>query len=196
MRDLCRDGGVGGMLLGSGACITNNEQTMGNHKQLKDGEAIEQLKEMVDHQRICMMITDPANYPARSRPMAVSEVDDNGAFWFLALQTSEKFDDIERDPRITLHLANPSDQEFLTIHGRCVVLNDMARKKELWSVFASAWVPDGVENPDLRLLKVTPEDGYYWDTTDGKVVAAVKIGFAMVSGKVGDDGGVEGPLKV
>lgn len=169
---------------------------MGNYKQRSSADAIKQLKEIVDHQRICMMITDPGNYPARSRPMAVSEVDDQGAFWFLALQTSEKFDDIEKDPRITLHIANPSDQEFLTIHGRCEVLNDMARKKELWSVFASAWVPDGVENPDLRALKVTPEDGYYWDTKDGKLAAAVKIGFAMITGKVGDDGGVEGPLKV
>lgn len=169
---------------------------MGNYKRLSNTDAIKQLKEIVDHQRICMMTTDPGNYPARSRPMAVSEVDDQGALWFLALQTSEKFDDIEKDPRITLHIANPSDQEFLTIHGRCEVLNDMARKKELWSVFASAWVPDGVENPDLRALKVTPEDGYYWDTKNGKLAAAVKIGFAMITGKVGDDGGVEGPLKV
>jgi general stress protein 26 len=72
----------------------------------------------------------------------------------------------------------------------------MARKKELWSVFAKAWVPDGVENPDLRVLKVTPTDGYYWDTKQGKVVAAVKIAFALVTGNVGKDGGVEGPLKV
>jgi general stress protein 26 len=169
---------------------------MGNYAQLNGTDAINQLKEIVDHQRICMLVTDPTSFPPNTRPMAVGEVDDSGAFWFLALRTSEKFDDIAKDPRVTLHIANPSDQEFLTIHGHCEVLSDMARKKELWSVFAKAWVPDGVENPDLRALKVTPDDGYYWDTKEGKVVAAVKIGFAMFTGKVGDDGGVEGRLKV
>jgi len=169
---------------------------MGHYEQLNSTGAIKKLQEIVEHQRVCMMVTAPSSYPAPGRPMAVSEVDDHRAFWFMALRTSEKFDDIAKDPRTTLYIANPSDQEFLTIHGRCEILNDMARKRELWSVFASAWVPDGVENPDLRLIKVTPEDGYYWDTKDGKVAAAVKIAVAMVTGKVGDDGGVEGPLQV
>jgi general stress protein 26 len=169
---------------------------MGNYERLSGTDAIEQLKEIVDHQRICMMVTDPTNYPPNSRPMAVAEVDDSGAFWFLALRTSEKFDDLEQDPRVTLHIANPSDQAFLTIHGNCEVLNEMARKKQLWSVLAKAWVQDGVDNPDLRVLKVTPTDGYYWDTEQGKVVAAVKIAFAMVTGNVGKDGGVEGPIEV
>ncbi len=169
---------------------------MGNYEHLNGTKAIERMKEIVDHQRICMLVTDPTHYPPNGRPMAVSEVDEQGAFWFLALRTSEKFDDIAKDPRVTLHISNPSDQEFLTIHGRCEVLNDAVRKQALWSVFANAWVPDGVDNPDLRLLKVTPTDGYYWDTKDGKVAAAIKIAFAMVTGKVGDDGGVEGPLKV
>jgi len=169
---------------------------MSHHESLHGTAAIEQLKEIVKHQRICMMVTGPDCYPMQSRPMAISEVDEHGDLWFLALQTSEKFDDIARDPRITLHIMNPADQEFLTLHGSCQVLNDTARKKELWSVFAGAWVPNGVDNPDLRLLRVTPEFGHYWDTKDGKVLAAVKIGFAMLTGKVGDDGGVEGSLLI
>ncbi len=169
---------------------------MGSYEQLNDAAAIEQLKEVVGHQRICMMVTGANAQPGNSRPMAAAEVDDNGAFWFLGLQTSQKFRDLSKDPRMTLHFANPSDQEFLTVHGRCEVLNDMARKKELWNPFASAWVPDGVENPDLRLFKMIPEHGYYWDTKNGKALAIAKIALALVTGKTGDDGGVEGPLRV
>jgi hypothetical protein len=44
-------------------------------------------------------------------------------------------------------------------------------------------------------LKVTPKEGYYWDTKDGKVVAAFKIAVAAVSGGNGSDGGVEGRAK-
>jgi general stress protein 26 len=169
---------------------------MGNYKQLSGREAIDELKEIVDHQRICMMVTDASSYPGHSRPMAVSEVDEAGAFWFLTLRTTDKLDELTRDPRMSLYFSNPSDQEFLTIHGNTEVLNDMARKKELWNPIAEAWVPDGVENPDLRLLKLTPDEGYYWDTMDGKVAAGIKILFSLLSKKKSDDGGVEGELSI
>ncbi len=172
------------------------KNTMGNYEQLTGQDAVKELKEIVDHQRICMMVTDTSNYPGHSRPMAVSEVDDQGVFWFLSLRTTSKIDELIRDPRMSLYFANPSDQEFLTLHGNAVVLNDMARKKELWNPMAAAWVPDGVENPDLRVVKFTPGEGYYWDTKDGKLIAGVKILLLLLSKNKSDDGGVEGKLTV
>lgn len=169
---------------------------MGNTEHLFDRKAIMKFQELIDHNSLCMMVSDPANYPGNSRPMSVVEVDDNGAFWFLTLRTSEKFDDLAKDPRVSLYFADPSSQEYLAVHGRTEVLNDMERKKELWRPIASAWVAGGVEDPDLRVLKVIPQTGYYWDTKDGKVLAGLKIAFSMITGKTNDDGGVEGKLKV
>lgn len=168
---------------------------MGKHEQLQDNAAVEKFQEVVKHQGICMMVTELRSDRAHSRPMGVAEVDDNGAFWFLTLRTSAKYRELEMDPRVDLHFANPSDQEFLTVHGRASFLNDRVRIKELFSPLAKAWVPDGAENPDLRLLKVTPEGGYYWDTKDGKVVAGIKILASLISNRK-DDGGVEGQVRV
>ena len=66
----------------------------------------------------------------------------------------------------------PSDQEFLSVLGTVEVVNDLERKKKLWSVWAIAWVSEGPADPDLRALKFRPEDAYYWYTKDGKVAAA------------------------
>lgn len=164
------------------------------HEQLKGTEAIKQLKGTVGHQHICMLVTDPSSYPSSARPMAVGEVDGTGALWFFFMQNSEKFSDLENDPRVTLYIANPAAQEFLSIHGRCEVLNDMARKKELWGLSAKVWVPDGVENPDLRMLKVSPTEGYYWGVRNGKAAAGLKMEFALLRSGAGDDASVEGPL--
>ncbi len=169
---------------------------MQDQAQLHNRKAIDKLKEIVKHNSLCMMVTDVANYPGHSRPMAVAEVDDEGNFWFLTLRTTAKFAELTIDPRMSLYFADPSHQEFLTMQGRVEVLNDMARKKELWSPLAGAWVPDGVDNPDLRILKMTPEGGYYWDTKDGKLVAGIKIAVALITGKTNDDGGIEGRLTV
>ncbi len=168
---------------------------MGDHKQLRDNEAIEKFKEIVDHQGICMMVTNLKGEVAHSRPMSVSEVDEDGAFWFLTLRTSRKYAEVEADQRVDLYFANPSDQEFLTVNGRAALLNDRARIKELFSPWAKAWVPEGAENPDLRLMKVTPEEGYYWDTKHGKVMAGIKILASLITRRK-DDGGVEGHVTV
>lgn len=167
---------------------------MGDQKQLIGNEAVKKFKEIVDHQGICMMVTDLKADIAKSRPMSVAEVDDSGAFWFLTLRTSHKYMELAKDPRVDLYFANPSAQEFLSVNGTVEFLNDRERIKELFSKWAEAWVPQGAEDPDLRLMKVTPEEGYYWDTKDGKIMAGIKILAAMVTGSK-DDGGVEGVLK-
>lgn len=156
---------------------------------------MQHLQEIVDHQRACMMITAPKQDPPHSRPMAVAEVDDEGNFWFITLVHSDKCVDLKQDPHVHLHFANPKAQEYLSIYGRGEVVNDPARVKELWNPIARAWVPDGVDNPDLRLLKVVPEDGYYWDTKDGTLIAAVKIMVAAL-GVGTKDGGIEGKIRV
>ena len=175
--------------------VVKNDTVMGDHQHLQHNDAIDKLQEIVKHQGICMMVTNLKDDRSHSRPMYVSEVDDDGVFWFLSLRTSRKHSELQVDPRVDLHFANPSDQEFLTVHGRAEFLNDRERIKHLFSPWAKAWVPDGAENPDLRLMKVTPEDGYYWDTKNGKVVAGIKILVSMISSRK-DDGGVEGQVSV
>lgn len=168
---------------------------MSEQKQLNGLKAVERLKEIVDHQGICMMVTQPLQQPPHARPMGVADVDDAGNLWFITLLHSDKCVDLRADTHVHLHFANPKAQEYLSIYGRGEVIDDRTRVKELWKPIAKAWVPDGVDNPDLRLLKVTPDDGYYWDTKDGTLVAAVKIVVAAM-GIATKDGGVEGKIRV
>lgn len=182
---------AGGMVLDP---YPETNRTMGDQKQLIGKEAVKKFKEIVDHQSICMMVTDLKADMAKSRPMSVAEVDDNGDFWFLTLRTSSKYMELAKDPRTDLYFANPSHQEFLSVNGTVEFSNDRERIKDLFSKWVEAWVPEGAEDPDLRLMKVTPEDGYYWDTKNGKILAGIKILAAMVTGSK-DDGGVEGSLR-
>lgn len=168
---------------------------MSEQKQLNGKHAVDQLKEIVDHQHACMMVTVPQQGIPHSRPMAVAEVDASGAFWFLTLLHSDKCVDLKTDPRVHLHFAGPKAQEYLSIFGRGEVVHDPARVRELWNPIARAWVPDGSDNPDLCLLKVTPDDGYYWATKDGTIAAAVKIMVAAL-GMATKDGGVEGKVRI
>lgn len=165
----------------------------GTTKTLSGKEAIQQLQEQVEHQRVCMMVTEHGRYPGNARPMSVAEVDDAGNLWFLTLMDTNKCDELARDPRTTLYFADPGNMEYLALSGTGAVLNDEAKKKDLWRPIAKAWVPEGLEDPDLRVLKITIDEGYYWDTKDGKVVSGIKIITSLITGEP-SDGGVEGAI--
>ena len=58
-----------------------------------------------------------------------------------------------------------------------------------------AWFQDGVDDPNLCLLKVKPQNVYYWDAEHGKMMSILKMVVAAVTGKnVGED--AEGKLSV
>ena len=56
-------------------------------------------------------------------------------------------------------------------------------------------MPEGEDDPNLSVIKVVPEDGYYWNNKNGKMVAIAKMATAFVTGKTMDDG-IEGNLKL
>lgn len=53
-------------------------------------------------------------------------------------------------------------------------------RAELWEPTAKAWW-DSAENPNIRVLKVTPVEAQYWDGP-GKVVSMVKMMMAAATG--------------
>ncbi|MEO7834943.1 MAG: pyridoxamine 5'-phosphate oxidase family protein, partial [Ginsengibacter sp.] len=51
------------------------------------------------------------------------------------------------------------------------------------------------KDPNISVIKVIPENAYYWDTAHGKMISLLKIAASVVSGKTMDDG-VEGKLEI
>jgi hypothetical protein len=43
---------------------------------------------------------------------------------------------------------------------------------------------------------VTPEDAYYWDTKDNKMISLIKFAMGALGVRPKNDGGVEGKLQV
>jgi general stress protein 26 len=52
--------------------------------------------------------------------------------------------------------------------------------RELWGTPAKAWW-DSPDDPNIRVLKVTPKDAEYWDSP-GTVVSYVKMAAAAATG--------------
>jgi general stress protein 26 len=164
-------------------------------RNLVSRDAVKKLQDLVKHNGICLFTTNLSERPLQTRPMSTQEVDDQGNLWFLSSKTSHKNLEVENDPAVQLFYSSKGDYEFLSVYGRAEIYTDQKTVDDKWSPVAKAWFQEGKKDPDVTVIKVIPEDVYYWDTKNNKVVSLVKIMASLVSGTTMDDG-VEGELRM
>lgn len=168
---------------------------MGDHKDLAGKEGIQKLKDLAKEIDFCMFCTKVNDMPFSTRPMSTRDVDDDGNIWFFSRAGSNKNFEIKQDDQVQLLYAKPGSNEFLSVYGHADVIKDRKKAEELWSFFAKTWFSEGVDDPELTIIRVRPEECYYWDTKNNKVVSLLKIVAGAVTGTQKDDG-VEGSIKV
>ena len=128
--------------------------------------------------------------------MATQEVDEEGNIWFMSDRSSDKNKEIDKDNKVQFFYSHTGNYEYLSIFGRVEIVNDRSKIEELWSPMAKTWFKEGKEDPNISLIKVTPEDAYYWDTKNNKMVSLIKFAMGAMGITPKNDGGVEGILKV
>ena len=122
----------------------------------------------------------------RARPMSVCLERENNAIYFLTDARRHKDEEIARNPGVNLSFADPGDQKYVSVTGTAVVSNDRARIKQLFSTPAKAWW-SSADDPNIRVLKVTPDDAEFWDSP-GSVISYVKMAAAAATGSRPDLG--------
>lgn len=127
--------------------------------------------------------------------MALQDVDAEGNLWFLSDINSDKNHEITSDSEVELYFMNNSKYEYMFIKGKATISQDKALIEKYWTDFANAWF-DGKDDPSISVIKVAPNDGYYYQTKENKLIAMSKMIFAAITGKSIEDGGIEGKLEV
>ncbi|HZH66321.1 MAG TPA: pyridoxamine 5'-phosphate oxidase family protein, partial [Flavisolibacter sp.] len=100
----------------------------------------------------------------------------------------------EKDVHLTY--AHPGKESYMDVWGTATVVTDRKQIQDKWSPIIKAWFPDGVDDPNLSLLKVIPKECYYWDSETGKMVQFAKMIVAAVAGNPKIAESAEGTLKL
>jgi len=150
-------------------------------------ESLKKLKELVDEVRIAMLCTSQDDH-LRSRPMSTAQFDDEGNLWFFTNEHSGKADELAHNHQICLAYSSPSKNSYISISGDARIVNDWAKMKELYNPAIKAWFPQGLDDPNLALLKVTPFQAEYWDSSSSKMVTLFQMAKAIVTGEKYNEG--------
>jgi len=167
---------------------------MSDVQNLAQQAAISKLQELTKDTRIAMLCTNLAQVPFSACPMSTQQVEEKtGAIWFFSSDDNQHTHEIAIDNRVQLIYADNGSSSYLTVTGTAELLYDQAKIDELWTPLVKVWFQGGKDDPHLRLLKVTPQEGFYWDTKHGKMVSFLKMIASVATGKT-MDGGIQGSL--
>ncbi len=146
-------------------------------------EQLGKLDELINNIRIAMLTTLEADGSLRSRPMAAPQIAFQGELWFFTLADTPKVVESQQYRQVNVSFADPEHQDYVSISGTASLVQDRQKMGELWSPWFSTWFPQGVEDPNLALLKVDVEKAEYWDAPSSTMVQLYGVVKATLTGK-------------
>ena len=174
----------------------DRNQPEDNYEDLIGADAVNKIKEMVEQAENCFFCSTVAMGESNGdRPMNVRNVDEEGNLWFLSASDSRKNQELALDPAVKLYFQGSKHSDFMQLNGEATISRDREKIKELWTPLVKTWFTEGIEDPRITVIKVTPTEGYYWNTKHGMAVAGVKMLIGAVLRKTMDDS-IQGKLDV
>ena len=144
-------------------------------------EDTRKVAELLKGQRFGFLTTTTPEGKLTSRPMTLQEVEFDGDLWFFAERGSHPVAHIQAAPQVNVGVG--SGGTWVSLTGHASVVDDVAKKKELWNGGVEAWFPQGPEDPSVVLLKVHGDSAEYWDSPGGRLATAFSFVKAKATGE-------------
>ncbi|HSL77658.1 MAG TPA: pyridoxamine 5'-phosphate oxidase family protein [Candidatus Limnocylindrales bacterium] len=133
-------------------------------------EAIEDIAGLMKDMDICMFVTR-SNGSMRKRPMSNNgKVEWDGDSWFFSFRDSAKVEEIEADLSVELAYIATERGTWMSLEGTAEVVEDDAKKREVWEDSLAGWFKEGPDDDKVVLLKVRASRIHAW--TDGQELIA------------------------
>lgn len=153
-----------------------------------DHQSRQKVWELIKDIDIALMVTTDDDGKMRSRPMSVQQTSYDGNLWFFTRVTSCKIEHIEGNPDILLAYSDPGKQNYVSVTGTAEVVRDRAQIKSMWSEVLKTWFPNGPDDTDIALIKVSMQAAEYWDSPSSAMVLAYGYLKSRITGVAADHG--------
>jgi general stress protein 26 len=123
-------------------------------------EEIETLRELIKDVDTAMLTT-VTEEGLVSRPMKTQEIEFDGDLWFFTKKATNKYEEILHDQDVNVAYAGKS---YVSVRGSAEIIEDLDKKKELWSNAYEKIMQTSYDDPNVILIKVKAEAAEYWET--------------------------------
>jgi len=147
-------------------------------------DELSRLATLIEAIEVAMLTTVEPDRTLRSRPLRTLQMDGDGALWFMTTISSPKIGEIDEHRRVSLTFSHPSRETYVSVSGVTQILRDPEKARELWTPALRAWLPDGIDDPEVVLLKVTIEEAESWDSHRNRLLPRTAAGAAPEHRKI------------
>lgn len=146
--------------------------------------SLAKLKELIDDIKVASLVTMEADGTLRSRPMGTQSMEaDTAELWFFTNDYSGKVENVLVHPQVCVTYAAPDKNRYVSVSGSAELVRDMDKIKQLWNPMLKAWFPQGIDDPDLALLRVDIVSAQFWDGPSSKLVQLYALVKAIATGE-------------
>lgn len=160
-------------------------------------EDLERLAGLIEQMKVGMLTTIAPDGSMRSRPLQTLLMDAQARLWFFTEAESPKTEEMQaHDHQVCLSYADPDKMTYVSVSGTGRIVRDRDRMRELWTPFAKAWFPRGVDDPALALLEVRLDKAELWDAPGSATMRFGGLVKALATGDksaLGDNVKTAGP---
>jgi general stress protein 26 len=115
---------------------------------------------------IAMLTTVTENGTLASRPMSNNgDVDFDGDSYYFTYEDSRMVADIEEEPAVTLGFSG-NDGLYVAVSGDADLIRDKEEYAEHWNPDLDKWFKDGIDTPDIVMIKVEADRLKWWKGED------------------------------
>jgi general stress protein 26 len=133
-------------------------------------EDTREIAELIKDIDICMFVTR-SNGSVRGRPMSNNgNVEFDGDNWFFSYRDSGKVAEIQDDPAVQLAFVATEQGTWVSVEGQAEIVEDDARKRQLWQKDLEAWFEGGPDDNRIVLVKVRAQRIHAWANGEELVV--------------------------
>ncbi|SDQ92697.1 pyridoxamine 5'-phosphate oxidase family protein [Virgibacillus salinus] len=129
---------------------------MANNWKQDDIETFREIIKDVD----TAMLTTATEEGLVSRPMRTQEVEFDGDLWFFTKKETNKYDEILHNQDVNVAYVGKS---YVSVRGRAEIVEDLGKKKELWSKIYEKIMKTSYDDPNVILIRVNVEAAEYWE---------------------------------
>ncbi len=149
-----------------------------------DTTAEQQLWPLIKGIKFGMFTTHHGDGSMHARPMTTqNKAMPDDKLWFFMSVKGDAVQEFVQRPQVNVSYADTGQDIFVSVSGLAQVVDDKAQRQELWTKFAQAWFPGGVDDPDLALVRVTVSHAHYWNVSENKLTQLFVMAKAVFSGE-------------
>ncbi len=146
----------------------------------RDSE-IKHLASIIKGIRFAMLTTVEEDGSLHSRPMTTQDVEFDGDLWFFTRADAPKVNEAIVHRKVNVSFADSDASKFVSASGTAELVRERSKLEQYWKAAYKIFFPQGLDDPELALLKVNVHTVEYWDSANTKLGRAFDFARAYLT---------------